>query len=110
MAQGILVDSNYCTGCKSCIIACQMEHGYTEKQYGVTVYRLGPVQISDTKWEYDFFPQFTDWCDACAERVGTFGKVPSCVQHCQAHCLEFGEVEELAKKAARSKQYVVALG
>ena len=38
-------------------------------------------------------------CDLCAERVGK-GKVPTCVHHCQAKCIEYGPVDELAAKLA----------
>ena len=55
-------------------------------------------------------PAFTDQCDLCAARQA-LGKVPTCVQHCQAKCLEYGPLEELsAKLAAKTKQAVFALG
>ena len=36
----------------------------------------------------------------CADRVAA-GKLPMCVQHCQAWCLYHGEVEELAAQDGR---------
>ena len=108
--QGILVDVEYCTGCETCVLACQQEHGYSEKEYGVTITQLGPLPINaDAKhYEYDYIPQFTEWCDLCAERTGK-GKAPSCVQHCQAQCLSWGAVDELAAKMDSPKQLLVAI-
>ena len=34
---------------------------------------------------------------------------PTCVQHCQAQCLDWGRVEDLAKKVDREKQMIVAV-
>lgn len=108
--QGILVDVNYCTGCEACILACQQEKGYTEKQFGIKISQLGPLHIEEDKkrYEYDFIPQFTEWCDLCADRLGK-GKLPSCVQMCQAQCMEWGDVEELAKKVTNTKQHIIAI-
>ena len=42
-------------------------------------------------------PCITKACDLCEGRVAK-GKMPMCVQHCQAWCMYHGEVEDLAKK------------
>lgn len=107
---GIKVDVNYCTGCEACILACQQEHGYSEKEYGIKITQLGPLAIDKSKkhYEYDYIPQFTEWCDLCAARTAK-GKLPSCVQHCQAQCLSWGPVEELAASIDSPKQMVVAI-
>lgn len=108
--QGIMVDVNYCTGCEACILACQQERGFSEKEYGITVTQLGPLHIEPGKkhYEFDFIPQFTEWCDLCHERTGK-GKRPSCVQMCQAQCLEWGDVGELAKKVISPKQVIYGI-
>ena len=50
-----------------------------------------------------------DRCDTCAARRG-LGKVPTCVQHCQSQCLEFGRVEDLNAKMDEKQKtlFVVA--
>ncbi|WP_165253238.1 oxidoreductase [Adlercreutzia sp. ZJ304] len=105
--KGLLIDVDYCYGCQACVLACQQEHAYEDNQYGIYIHKLGPIEINPGKWQYDFLPQLTDWCDLCEDRVSG-GKHPSCVQHCQAQCLEYGDVEELAKKVFRQKQVIVA--
>ena len=109
--QGILVDVDYCTGCEACVLACQQEHGYTEAQFGLKITKLGPLHIDEAKkdYQYDFIPQFTKWCDLCAERVGK-GKQPTCVQHCQAQCLRYGDLEELSKELARKPKQMLFSG
>ena len=107
---GIKVEVDYCTGCEVCILACQQEHGYEPEEYGVRVTKLGPLHINKDKkdYQYDFIPQFTRWCDLCAERTEK-GKDPTCVQHCQTQCLQWGPVEELAHAMTSPKDIVVAI-
>ena len=104
---GILADINWCTGCEACILACQQEHGFGVEESGIRIYTEGP-KILDAKekvYQYDFEPKFTSSCDLCAERVGK-GKPPTCVQHCQAQCLEWGPVDELKAKVENDKMVV----
>lgn len=45
-----------------------------------------------------------------AERRAQGGELPTCVKHCQAHVLKFGEVEDLARDlAAKPKQVLYAM-
>ena len=108
--KGILCDVNYCSGCEACVVACQQEKEFDETKYGITITQLGPLQITEGKkdWQFDFIPQFTRWCDLCESRVAK-GKQPSCVQHCQAQCLEYGSVEELAAKIDKPGMILVPI-
>ena len=109
---GILVDYQYCTGCYSCEVACHAEHELPLEQWGVKVMQNGPWPIREAdgtptdRFVYDFIPSFTRICDLCAARQAK-GKLPSCVFHCQAKCMEFGPVDELVKKLdEKPEQYL----
>ena len=104
---GLLVDVDYCTGCEACILACQQEKGFDETQYGIKVFKLGPLKIAEKNYQYDFVPTLTTFCDLCAERVAA-GKQPACVQHCQSRSLAYGTVEELSTRVFREKQIIIA--
>ena len=106
---GLLIDYDWCTGCHSCEVACQMEHGLPVGHYGIKVTELGPWEYAPEKWQLTYLPAPTDQCTLCASRVEA-GKLPSCVQHCQAKCIAFGPLEELAKRLAdHPKQVVYAI-
>ena len=107
---GILADVNWCTGCEACILACQQEHNYGVEESGIRISTDGPVILDAEEkiYQYDFVPSFNASCDLCGERVGK-GKVPTCVQHCQAQCLEWGPVDELRAKVENDKMLVVEI-
>ena len=100
---GLLIDTEWCTGCHTCEIACQMEHKLPEGQTGILVQEIGPWEIGEGKWQLSYLPTLTSQCTSCAERVAK-GRLPTCVQHCQARCMEHGPVEELAKKMEGSNK------
>jgi anaerobic dimethyl sulfoxide reductase subunit B (iron-sulfur subunit) len=78
-------------------------------QYGIKLAELGPWEYRTEVWQFTYIPLPTDQCDLCKSRVAA-GKEPSCVQHCQAKCMEYGRVDELAKKLAdHPKQVLFAL-
>lgn len=107
---GILIDYNWCTGCHTCEVACQMELGLPVGQYGIKIAELGPWEYAPETWQLSYVPMPTDQCTLCTERV-KLGKEPSCVQHCQAKCLIYGPLDELSKKLAdHPKQALYALG
>ncbi|MDO5801730.1 MAG: oxidoreductase [Coriobacteriia bacterium] len=109
---GLLVDAQWCSGCHSCEIACQMEHGLPVGETGIKVVKIGPWAIGDEvdeDWQFSYLPIPTKQCDTCAKRRGA-GKVPTCVQHCQSKCLEFGTIEELSARMDEKQKtlFVVA--
>ena len=108
--KGLLIDYMYCTGCHSCEVACQKEHDLGLEKWGIKLSEQKPFQIDEKKWEFKFVPIPTQLCDLCEDRVAK-GKVPSCVLHCCAHCIECGDVSELAAKMAdmSSKAVLFAL-
>ena len=101
---GILVEYDWCTGCHSCEMACQMEHKFPIGQCGIKVFEVGPWEYEQDKWMLSYYPVLTDLCNLCTDRVA-LGKLPTCVQHCQAKCLAYGALDDLNKKmAGGSKQ------
>ena len=108
MLYGLLIDYEYCTGCHTCEVACQQENGLAADQFGIKLNQIGPDQISVRHWQYEFFPSPTERCTGCAERVAK-GKKPSCVQRCQAGCMSFGPVAELAAGIEKNKQVLFVL-
>lgn len=91
--KGLLVDYQWCTGCHSCEVACQMEYDLPLGQYGIIVSQIGPWQIDERNWQYSFIPTITKQCTLCAERMAN-DKLPSCVKHCQSKCLKVVDVDE----------------
>ncbi|HJI99573.1 MAG TPA: hypothetical protein OIM11_00210 [Coriobacteriaceae bacterium] len=96
MTKGLLIETDWCTGCHACEMACQQEHDMPVGQTGIKVFELGPWEYAPETWQLSYVPIPTDQCDGCATRV-SLGKQPSCVQHCQARCISYGNVSELAK-------------
>jgi Fe-S-cluster-containing dehydrogenase component len=79
-------------------VSCKNEHDLPPGQWGIKVLELGPWKLQDGKhWEYRYVPVPTSQCDLCADRVSK-GEQPACVLHCLASCMEYGTMEELAKK------------
>ena len=100
----LLIDYDYCTGCHSCEIACQQEHGYPVGTNGIVVKEYeyeagGRVHI-------DYLPFFTPHCDLCKDRR-TREPTPSCVKHCQAACMEFGLTKDLAARMGDRNRLVL---
>ena len=101
---GLLIDYEYCTGCHACEVACKVEKGLEEGQFGIKLAQIGPEMIDEEneKWDWDFVPMPTKRCDLCADRTKE-GKVPACVHHCQSLVMEYGPVEELARKMVKPR-------
>lgn len=99
MINGLLCHYEYCTGCHSCELSCRNEHSLPIGQWGIKQVEVGPFQINEDTWEWNYLGVPTQLCDLCEGRVAE-GKDPQCVLHCQAKCLEYGPIDELAKSAA----------
>jgi Fe-S-cluster-containing dehydrogenase component len=95
---GLLIDYEWCTGCHSCEMACKVELGLDEGHYGITLHADGPRKAPNGAYEYLYLPIPTSLCNLCEDRVAA-GKLPTCVHHCQAACMTYGPIDELAKKA-----------
>ena len=91
---GLLIDYEYCTGCYSCVVACKQEHDYPEGKWGIKVNEI-ITELSD-RVRTDYIPFPTEFCDLCTARTRR-GEQPACVKHCQAWCMSYGPVAELAK-------------
>jgi len=103
---GLLIDYEYCTGCHSCEIACNMEHEYPVGKWGIQLAEIGPWPINEEKWQFAYIPVPTDLCDLCGTRFAQ-GKQPACVHNCQADVMRFGPIEELAKELAKKPRQVL---
>ena len=95
--KALLIDNEYCTGCHSCELACRNELDLPLGQWGIKVLELGPWKKLDNKWEFRYVPILTSSCNLCEDRVAA-GGIPSCMLHCLGACIEYGTVDELAKK------------
>lgn len=103
---GLLIDYEFCTGCHSCEAACKVEQKLNFGQWGIKLAQDGPRKLENGKFEYLYVPIPTSLCNLCQERVDQ-GKLPTCVQHCQANVMSYGTVEELAEKLAEKPKMVL---
>ena len=92
---GLLIDYAYCTGCHTCEVACQQEHGYPAGKFGITVVEHILETNDGLALYYQPFP--TDLCNLCAHRTKA-GQKPACVKHCLASCMYFGPLERLVEE------------
>ncbi len=106
--QALLQDYQWCSGCHSCESACAMEHGFTDGRCGIAITTIGPWDLGNGQWQYDNVASLTRLCDFCTERAA-LGKLPACVQHCQAQVLSIGDVAELAAQAATGEKQILMI-
>jgi Fe-S-cluster-containing dehydrogenase component len=101
MANGILVDMYYCTGCHACEIACKQENDFGVGQWGIRVREMISEYADSDRVHFDYVPYFTPFCTLCAERIKSGEDTkPACVKHCGTACMKYGEVTELAEELA----------
>lgn len=103
---GLLIDYEMCCGCHACEVACRTEKGLQEGQWGIVLEQIGPWKLADKKWQFDYVPVPTDFCDLCADRVAE-GRLPKCVHHCLSLAMDFGPMDKLLEKAASKPKVVV---
>lgn len=113
MAKGLLINYDFCTGCHSCEVACKKYLDLPEGEFGIQVQEIGPFKYSEKEgsmpkdeWEWTYVPVITNACNMCVDR-DEVGKMPMCVQHCQAWCMYYGEVDELAKRIDDKNRWVL---
>ncbi|NTU89956.1 MAG: oxidoreductase [Actinobacteria bacterium] len=104
--KGILIQYDYCTGCHACEVACKKELDLPKGEFGIKVMEYGPAKTRNDRWDNFFLPAITDHCNLCQNRLDA-GKLPACVHNCQAKVMEYGDVEELAKKMTYIKKCVL---
>jgi Fe-S-cluster-containing dehydrogenase component len=68
----------------------------TEENKAEAIEIEGALQHGKMHWTY--LPEPTELCNLCSELVAK-GEVPRCVQTCQARVMEYGSVQDMAKKA-----------
>ncbi|MFC1958085.1 oxidoreductase [Chloroflexota bacterium] len=90
---GLLIEYEFCVGCRACEIACKKEHGRSSEEWGIYVNEVAP-EITGGKLYYLPFP--TDNCNLCGKRTAK-GRQPACVHNCWAGVIKFGKIEELTK-------------
>lgn len=105
MRKGLLIEYDYCTGCHTCEVACMQENNLPVGKWGIKVNEI-VLENFDDRIEIDYFPFPTDLCNLCARRTAE-GRMPSCVKHCQAGCMKYGPVDELAQYMARTPKTVL---
>ena len=96
-AYGLLIDTEWCTGCYSCIIAGRNANSLGEDRACIKV-RSGETMVGG-RVRINFIPEPTDWCNLCAPRTGR-GLDPACVHHCPPRVITYGPrsvLEELRK-------------
>lgn len=97
---GLLIDYKYCTGCHSCEVACKNHLGLLVGKWGIKLTEVGPFVVeagTPDKFEWIYMPVPTKLCDMCVDETAK-GNLPLCAHHCLGGCIEFGPIDELAKK------------
>jgi anaerobic dimethyl sulfoxide reductase subunit B (iron-sulfur subunit) len=87
-------------------MACQVEHNFPIGRNGIVVNTVGPWEIDGDVWQFDYVPVLTDECDLCAERVAK-GQGPTCVKHCMADVMRYGDVEQLLANMKDAPKQVI---
>ncbi|MEM1515715.1 MAG: oxidoreductase [Candidatus Bathyarchaeia archaeon] len=102
----LLIDHKWCTGCRSCEFACNMEHKFPVGLSGLKV--VESIVEAGGRILINYIPIPTSLCSLCPERVKK-SKLPACVQHCQAQCIKYEKVERLIEYINREKPKAIII-
>ena len=100
---GLVIDYEYCVGCKSCEVACKMEHGNVQHEWGIRVLR---AEESYPGGKIYFIPFPTEKCDLCGRRRAQ-GRRTSCEKHCWTGAIRSGKIEELTEDLKKKSKTVL---
>lgn len=100
---GLLIDYEFCVGCRVCELACKKEHNRSDDEYGIIVEEIEPGKSVGKQY---FYPVPTDGCNLCGKRTAR-GQKPACVHNCWSNVMTFGKIEELAKQMKKKGKNVL---
>lgn len=103
--KGLLIDYEFCTGCHTCEVACKQENDLPVGVFGIKVNEF-LVEKPNGKISIEYVPFPTDLCNLCGRRVRE-GRKPACVHHCQAGCMSYGDIRELAEQMVNKPKTVL---
>lgn len=101
---GLFINYEWCTGCRSCEMACKQEQDLDAGEWGIRVLEFSYQQ--NGKKVIENHPILTEHCNFCEERVEE-GKKPACVHHCQANCMTFDTIENLRPLLEKNNKGVI---
>lgn len=104
--KGLLIDYEYCSGCHACEVACKQELNLPRGQRGIQVVEIGPMMMQG-KLNLYYVPFPTPDCDLCLPRMAANGGMPSCVKHCPAGAMRYGDVGDLTRYLEGKPQTVL---
>lgn len=103
---GMLIDYEYCTGCKTCEVACKQEYHRPAGQVGGVEVNEFIHTLPTGKLLITNIPTFTRACVFCAGRVKQ-GLAPACAAHCMANILQFGKIEDLKEMLPKKRKAIL---
>ena len=102
----MLIDYEYCTGCRSCEVACKQEYQRPAGRAGGVEVKEFVHRLPNDRLFITYIPTFTRACVFCAGRVKQ-GMAPSCVKHCMANVLTFGKLEDMQQQIPEKRKAIL---
>ena len=103
----LLIDYEYCAGCSDCEIACMNTEGHSPDHCGIRVMKLGPWIGPNGKYQYDYLPVPTDWCDLCQASDELKKSKPPFVRHCASGAIKIGTLSDMTELAELKKKLMI---